>query len=243
MSVSLDGAYFSDRRYSPDDKRFFCIKKVRPVWLRYEAERVFYAEITFKPEIFVFGCSLSEVFMNEKLFTGRKIALTAMFTAVAFGLSYLEFPIFPAASFLKLDFSFSVQLIGAYMLGPALGGIMITVVQLLRLLTTSSGGVGELANLIAAACFVVIPSVIYAFKKGLPTVFLSLAAGTLCLIGASLLSNRFLTFPLYMGEGAAENFAKFFWFIVLFNLIKGVSNSIITLLLYKRLKKLFHKFL
>ena len=75
---------------------------------------------------------------TNKIFTGRRIALAAMFTAVAYGLSFLEFPIFLVAPFLKLDFSFSVQLIGAYMLGPVLGEMIVLVVQLLRLLTSTT---------------------------------------------------------------------------------------------------------
>lgn len=180
---------------------------------------------------------------SNQIFTGRRIALAAMFTAVAYGLSFLEFPIFPTAPFLKLDFSFSVQLIGAYMLGPVLGEMIVLIVQLLRLLTSSTGGVGELANFVAATCFVFVPSLIYVFKKGLPTVFISLIIGTVLQIGASLLSNRFLTFPLYMGDGAQAAFSSMFWFIVAFNAIKCAANAIITLLLYKRLKKLFNIFL
>ena len=178
---------------------------------------------------------------KSNVFTGKNLALAAMFAAVSYGLSFLEFPIFPAAPYLKLDFSFSVQLIGAYMLGPILGEMVVVIVQLLRLLTSSTGGVGELANFIAATCFVCVPSVIYRFKKGLPIVFISIFIGTVLQIGASLLSNRFLTFPLYMGAGAESAFNAAFWLIVAFNAVKCSANAVITLLLYKRLKKLFFR--
>ena len=46
-----------------------------------------------------------------------------------------------------------------------------------------------------------------------------------------------------MGEGAAATFGKVWWMIILFNIIKGVSNSVITILLYKRLRNLLNKFL
>jgi len=178
---------------------------------------------------------------NSNYFTARKIAYAAMFIALSYGLSFLEFPIFAAAPYLKLDFSFFVQLIGAYMLGPVLGEIIVLLVQALRLLTSSTGGVGELANVIAATCFVFVPSLIYSFNKKLPTVFVSLAVGIVLQIAASLVGNRFLTFPFYMGAGAVDVFNSVFWYIVAFNAIKGLANSIITLLLYKRLKKLLFK--
>ncbi|MBO7525779.1 MAG: ECF transporter S component [Clostridia bacterium] len=178
-----------------------------------------------------------------KTFTAKRLALCAMFVAISYGLSFLEFPVFPAAPFLKLDFSFSMQLVGAYILGPLLGEFIVIAVQLLRLLTSSTGGVGEIANLVAATCFVFVPSLIYKFKKGLATVFLSMAIGSLLAIGASLLSNRFLTFPLYMGAGAQSAFLEFFWIIAAFNAIKCVGNAAITFILYKRLKKSLSFFL
>ena len=184
--------------------------------------------------------------MENKIFTSKKIALAAMFVAVSYALSFLEFPIFPAASFYKLDFSFSFQLIGAFMLGPVLGSVIVVMVQALRLLSTASGGVGELANLITAACFVILPSAVYTFKKGLPTVIVSLIAATVVEIGVSLLANRFLMFPLYgafLDMTAEEMFKAFFPYVIAFNAIKCVSNAVITLLLYKRLKKLFNKML
>ena len=100
---------------------------------------------------------------------------------------------------------------------------------------------GEIANFIAGTCFIFVPSVIYRFKKGFPTVIVSLVIGIVLQVGASLFSNRFLTFPLYMGAGAESAFNSLFFVIVAFNLVKGVVNALIALLLYKRLKKLFFK--
>ena len=171
------------------------------------------------------------------------MALAAMFIAISYGLTFLEFPIFAAAPYLKLDFSFSTQLIGAYMLGPVLGAMMVIIIQLLKLITSSTGGIGEIANLVAATCFIFIPSLIYHFKKGIPTVIVSILIGTVLQITASLISNRFLVFPLYMGAGAKAAFDQAFWLIVAFNAIKCTANAVITLLLYKQLKKILNIFL
>ena len=61
---------------------------------------------------------------EKKFFTTRTIATLAMLTALGYGLSWLEFPLFPAASFLQLDFSTFVTLFGGYMFGP-LGAVVI----------------------------------------------------------------------------------------------------------------------
>ena len=42
--------------------------------------------------------------------------------------------------------------------------------------------------------------------------------------------------------GAAAQFAVLWWYIILFNLIKGVAVSLVTVLLYKRISWLLNKF-
>ncbi len=176
-------------------------------------------------------------------FTAKKLALIAAFTALAFGASFLDFPVFPAAPFLKLDFSFAIMLIGAYMLGALPGEITIIAFTLFRLPLSQTGMIGELANFIMAQFFVVVPSLIYERKRKFSVVAITLTAATLIISAVSLLINRYLLFPFYMQDGAAAFFADVWYLIILFNLIKGASNAVITVLLYKRLKKILHKFL
>ena len=176
-------------------------------------------------------------------FTAKKLALIAAFTALAFGASFLGFPVFPAAPFLKLDFSFAIMLIGAYMLGALPGEITVIAFTLFRLPLSQTGMIGELANFIMAQFFVVVPSLIYERKRKFSVVAITLTAATLIISAVSLLINRYLLFPFYMQDGAAAFFADVWYLIILFNLIKGASNAVITVLLYKRLKKILHKFL
>ena len=89
----------------------------------------------------------------------------------------------------------------------------------------------------------IIPSLIYERKRKFSVVTITLTAATLIISAVSLLINRYLLFPFYMQGGAAAFFADVWYLIVLFNLIKGASNAVITVLLYKRLKKILHKFL
>ena len=79
------------------------------------------------------------------------------------------------------------------------------------------------------------------FRKGLKWVVPCLAIACFIGTGVALLTNRFITFPLYMGGGAAAVFAEVFWFIVAFNFIKTVAVSVLTLLLYKRLSNFLKK--
>ncbi len=179
---------------------------------------------------------------RKKYFSASTIAKIAMFAALAFAVSYLEFPIFPAASFLQMDFSCVFVLLGGFMFGPVAAVIISGVKECLRLFTTGTGGVGELANFIVTFSFVIVPTLVYRFRKGLPLVAVTLAVGCFLQVGVGLLTNRYINFPLFMGAGAAETFSQLWWYVLLFNLIKGVAVSLVTVLLYKRISWLLNKF-
>lgn len=186
--------------------------------------------------------SAKRVGFRKKYFSASVIAKLAMFAALAFAVSYLEFPIFPAAPFLQLDFSCVFVLLGGFMFGPVAAIIISGVKECLRLFTTSTGGVGELANFIVTVSFVLIPTLVYRFKKGLPVVILTLIIGCFIQVGVSLLTNRYINFPLYMPDTAEAVFAQLWWYVLLFNLIKSVAVSLLTVLLYKRISWLLNKF-
>lgn len=168
-------------------------------------------------------------------FTAHRMAVMAVFVVLSYAVSRLEFPVFPATPYLKLDFSNVFVLLIGFLLGPVEGVVVCVLKELLRLIGSSSGGSGEIVNMFTTCSFIVLPSIVYRFKKGLKSVIPMLLAA--CVIGTAtaLLTNRFITFPLYMGDGAASVFKQVFWFVVAFNFIKTVSVSVLTLLLYKRL--------
>lgn len=171
----------------------------------------------------------------------KRIVGTAVFAALSYAVSFLEFPIFPAAPFLKLDFSAVFILLAAFMFGPIWGVGACAVKELLCLLKSSTGGVGEIANFLVITGYIIIPSIVYCYKKGLKTVILTLIIACFVQVILALLANRFINFPLFMGEGAAAAFSSLWIFVGLFNLIKAVAVSIITILLYKRLSTFIKK--
>ncbi len=174
----------------------------------------------------------------------KKLAGTGIFAALAFVVSFLEFSVFPGtgASFLKLDFSLVLVLLAGFIFGPVSGFTTAAIKELLRFAAGSStGGVGEIANFIVTAAFIAVPTIVYVYKKGLPSVAITLVIGSALEIAAALFANRFINFPLFMGDKAAESFAALWYFVVLFNFIKCVAISLITVLLYKKVSFLIKK--
>jgi riboflavin transporter FmnP len=175
----------------------------------------------------------------------------AVFTALAYATYFLEIPIFAAtpASFLKLDFSCVFILLAGFMYGP-LPAIIITIIkEALHIPVGTTMGVGELANVIMTLAYVIVPTTVYTKRKGIKIVLITLAIGSLLQIGVALLVNRFINYPFFafmfggsiFGFGVKEFFATTWWLLILFNIIKAVSVSFITLLLYKRVSALFKR--
>ena len=179
---------------------------------------------------------------NKTISNTKKIVFTAMLSALSYGVSFLEFPIFPAAPFLKLDFSSVFILLVGFMFGPLYGVGACSIKELICFITKSStGGVGEIANFLVISAFILLPSVLYRYRKGLKIVVFSLVGACLIQVAVALLVNRFINFPLYMGETlfvggpiSIGAFSNLWIFVLLFNLIKSVAVSIVTVLLYKR---------
>ena len=163
------------------------------------------------------------------------MAIMAVFVVLSYAVSRLEFPIFAATPYLQLDFSNVFVLLIGFLLGPVEGVVVCVLKELLRLIGSSSNGSGEIVNMFTTCSFIILPSVVYRVKKGLKSVIPTLVAACIIGSGVALITNRFITFPLYMGDGAKKVFEDVFWLIVAFNAIKTVSISVLTLLLYKRL--------
>ncbi len=174
--------------------------------------------------------------------TTKKLAGTAIFSALSFLVSFLEFPIFPAVDFLKLDFSLVFILLAGFSFG-ALSGISCCVIkELFRfMIGSATGGVGELANLLITLAFILVPTIIYQYKKGFFFVVIGLVIGAFLEVGVALLTNRFINFPLFMGSSAKDVFNSVWHFVALFNLIKSVAVSVVSILLYKRISTLIKK--
>ena len=174
------------------------------------------------------------------LFSTRMIAGIAIFTALAYGVSFLEFALFPASAvaFLKLDFSNVFIMLAGFMYGPIAALFVGVIKELLCLIGSSTFGVGQIANMAVILVYVLPPSIVYMFKRGIKVVIISLAVSCIVQTVVALLVNKFITFPLY---GMAQAFDGVMWLLVAFNVIKSVSVSILTVLLYKRIGFVFEK--
>lgn len=186
----------------------------------------------------------------KNVFTTKNIAGMAVFAALSFVVYLLEIPIFAGtpASFLELDLSNVFVMLAGFMYGPIPAVIITVVKELIHITVGSTGGVGELANIIITTSYVLVPSIVYYYKKGIKTVIITLLIACVVQTGISLIVNKFINFPFFMGsvpfvstETSNSMFSMLWTYVLAFNAIKSVVISLITVLLYKRISYLFKK--
>ncbi|MEG1965931.1 MAG: ECF transporter S component [Oscillospiraceae bacterium] len=197
--------------------------------------------------------SSSPIIKNKKVSILTK---SALFAAIATLLMYVEFPLPFMPPFLKVDLSGVAILIAAFMFGP-LQAIGITLVKdLVHLLSTKTGGVGELADFLVLSFFAVVAGMIYAKHKDKKHALLGSVLGTVAITIAGALANKFLLIPFYSQVMPIDAIVSvcgkinpligdintyILFGAAPFNLIKGIILSICTFLLYKRLSNIIHK--
>lgn len=186
----------------------------------------------------------------KNTFTTKNVAGMAVFAALSFVTYLLEIPIFAAtpASFLELDLSNVFVMLAGFMYGPIPAVLITLVKEAIHITVGSTGGVGELANFIITTTYVLLPSIVYKHKKGIKIVVISLAIACLIQSGVSLLVNKFINFPFFMGsvpfvpnQTSEKMFSMLWGYVLVFNIIKSVVVSVVTVLIYKRVSYLFKK--
>lgn len=192
--------------------------------------------------------------LKKRKISARVLVKVGLLSALAFLLMFVEMPIpglFP--EFLKIDISDIPALIAGLAMGPV-AGICVEIVKnfLHTIVSTTTGGVGEIANIIVGSAFVFATSLVYRKKRNLKRLILGFICGTIAMIIVGSAFNYFFLLPFYgqlMGMDAIISLGKavnpkvsnlltfVLWFIAPFNLIKGIMISILSVPLYKKLEK------
>jgi riboflavin transporter FmnP len=180
----------------------------------------------------------------------RYLTVTAMLSALAFILQYLEISIPVMPPFIKFDFSDLPALMGCFALGPLSGVLICLIKNLLHLMFSNSMFVGELSNFILGAIFVTVAGLIYKQKRTRGCALFAGVAGALVMGAMSIVSNYYIVYPVYyqvMPEdvilGAYQailpSMRSILQSLICFNLpftiVKGLVSVMICMVFYKPL--------
>lgn len=160
----------------------------------------------------------------------NRIAATAIFAAIA----YLSMFLTPfRVDFLTFDIKDAVMTIGALYLGPLAGLAMSAVTSLLEMFTISQTGIdGMIMNFVGSATYTVVAALIYTYRKSLKNAVLGLVAATLSMTAVMLAANLIIT-PGFKGVPLEVVIAMIPTLLLPFNLLKGILNAALVMLLYK----------
>ena len=182
--------------------------------------------------------------MNNKV---QKMVSIAMLAAIGTVLQFVAFPIMPAFSFLKIDFSDIPILLGMFLYGPLAGVITAFVRSLLHLFLTGlapQNMVGDFASFLASSILTLPIFYFFGKKKNIRTNrIVGLVSGILALTIFMSIANYFVITPVYLqlygvttqqflGTSLASYVAIG---IVPFNLMKGLLVSGVFLVLHAKL--------
>jgi hypothetical protein len=103
---------------------------------------------------------------TEKRVNVRYLTVTAMLSAVAYILMFLDFSVPFMPAFIKMDLSELPALIGSFAMGPLCGVVVCLIKNVLHLFITTTGGVGELSNFILGVAFVLPAGKTYVLNSG-----------------------------------------------------------------------------
>ncbi len=177
--------------------------------------------------------------MNKKKL--RTILFAGILAALSFVLMrFTEFPLIPAASFLKTDLGDIPLLLGAIYLGPVFGIAIAFTKDLLYMLSGGGGGglLGAFINFIALGTFAGVLG--FATKKSKKTIFviLGLIMGAFLMALIMIPVNMWAVPTFWMPGITHKALMKYLLKVNLpFNLIKGVIDIIITYIVFIALKK------
>lgn len=193
----------------------------------------------------------------KKSLSIKNITRIAILGALGGFLMLIDFPIFIAPSFYKLDIGDLPCLIGAFAMGP-IPGIFIQIIKILIKLLfkpTSTAFIGEIAAFIFSSSYCVSASFIYQNNKNKNGAKKAIIIGSIIMVIVSSLANYLFIIDAYsrlygmpleaiIGLGKEifpiinSKLSLVICCVVPFNLIKAALVDVLTLLLYKHISPL-----
>ena len=169
----------------------------------------------------------------------RRIAMYALFVALAMATSFISFPILPnpAFSFLKYDPSGIVCLIAGFAYGPAAAAI-VSVLGFVPHVFMDPWG--TLMAVLVALALSVPEALIYRHVHTRKGAVIGLVVGALLALVAAIAGNLVIT-PIYTGWPVSEVAAIIVPALLPFNLIKFVIHGVVTFLVYKPISNLLNR--
>ncbi|OZG62326.1 ECF-type riboflavin transporter, S component [Bifidobacterium eulemuris] len=167
----------------------------------------------------------------------KRIAMYALFVALAMVTSFIEFPLIPGVQWLKYDPSGIVCLVAGFAFGPSAAAI-VSVLGFLPHVFTNPWG--TLMAVLVALCLSVPAALVYRGKRTRSRALVGILVGAVCALAAALVGNLLIT-PIYAHMTMAQVAAMIVPILLPFNLVKFAIHAVVTFLVYKPVSNLLDR--
>ena len=166
-----------------------------------------------------------------------RLCVVAMMAAMAYVV--MVFVKVPIVLFLSYEPKDVFLALIALLVDPIAGVLATVAVAFVEMITVSSTGLwGFLMNVLSSLAFLLPAALVCRKKKTVGRVLCGVACGALVMTAVMLLWN-FLIVPLYMATPRADVVPLLWSAFLPFNLIKGVANAVLVILLFKPAQSAF----
>lgn len=173
---------------------------------------------------------------NSNVWSTRQLVTMALMCAIGTLLSFIEFPLLPGVTWLKFDASNMPAMVAGFAYGPA-GGVAVGIVTAIIHGLLMADFTGALMNILVVTCFVLPAALIYKKKRTYKFAIIGLVFSIIVGVIGSIIGNLLLT-PSWLGVPFDAVVALIIPVLIPFNLLKGLLNSVITLIVYKSISNI-----
>ena len=175
-------------------------------------------------------------FSNTNAWDTRQLVTMALMCAIAALLSFVQLPLIPGVTFLTYDPSLMPAMVCGFAFGPGAGIAVGAIAAVIHGLILGEW-VGSLMNIVATLCFVWPAAAIYRRKRTFKSGIIGLLVGVLAATAGAVVSN--LTIGVAFWYGSVDVILPMLLPAILqLNLVKGIVNAILTLIVYKAVSNL-----
>ena len=164
----------------------------------------------------------------------KKLCIAALFCALAYATTFIfHFKVM----FLSFDAKDAVVTLAGLLFGPIYSLSISITVALLEFITIGDTGYwGLLMDILSTATFSTVCALIYKYKKNIWGAMIGLVSSVFAMTAVMLVFNIFIT-PIYMKVDRSAVIALLPTLFLPFNLIKGMMNAAIVMVLYKPISR------
>jgi len=173
----------------------------------------------------------------------KKLTVIAVLSALAFIVMLVgRIPMMSMPGLtLKYDPKDVVIIIGGFLYGPLVSVAISFVVSFIEMIFASeTGPIGMIMNIVSSCSFAFTAALIYKYKRTLNGAVIGLAAGA-ALTAVVMVFWNYLITPLYMGFPRSVVVPYLMSFFLPFNLIKGIINAAVTIMIYKPVSRILRQ--